>query len=179
MGNSTSSPAAPASNELIVLSVDDSQTSADTVSWAAKTLLHRGQKVHLVQVLDGSSAGQADLNSGEGGIMVGGKAEVDPQTLATSQAYLSKLRDTLLAEHGVKPGNVTIMPLPSNTSTSGDVGRTISDYAAAQKADAVVIGSRGLGAFRRRFLGMVGLGSVSDYVAHHAPCTVFIHRASA
>lgn len=35
----------------------------------------------------------------------------------------------------------------------------------------MVVGSRGLGAFRRRFLGMVGLGSVSDYVAHHAPCT--------
>lgn len=51
------------------------------------------------------------------------------------------------------------------------MGRTISDYAAAQAADAVVVGSRGLGAFRRRFLGMVGLGSVSDYVAHHAPCT--------
>jgi len=51
------------------------------------------------------------------------------------------------------------------------VGRTISEYAGEAKADAVVIGSRGLGAFRRRLLGLVGLGSVSDYVAHHAPCT--------
>ena len=35
------------------------------------------------------------------------------------------------------------------------MGRTISDYAAEHQADAVVVGSRGLGAFRRRFLGLV------------------------
>ena len=37
-------------------------------------------------------------------------------------------------------------------SAAQDVGRTISDYAAKANADAVVIGSRGLGAFRRRML---------------------------
>ncbi|PSC70208.1 universal stress [Micractinium conductrix] len=179
MGQSSSTSAAPASSERVVLAVDDSATAVDTVSWAAKTLLHRGQEVHLVQVLDGSLASQADVNSGEGGIMAGGKAEVDANTLSTSTAYLAKIRDTLLAEGGVKPANVKLVPLPSNTATSGDVGRTISDYAAEHQADAVVVGSRGLGAFRRRFLGLVGLGSVSDYVAHHAPCTVFIHRPAA
>jgi nucleotide-binding universal stress UspA family protein len=51
------------------------------------------------------------------------------------------------------------------------VGRAITEYAAAQGCDGVVVGSRGLGAFRRRLLGMVGLGSVSQYVAHSAPCT--------
>ncbi|KAL4430580.1 hypothetical protein ABPG77_005820 [Micractinium sp. CCAP 211/92] len=177
MGNSASQSAAP--SERVVLAVDDSNISAETVSWAAKTLLHRGQEVHLVQVLDGSLASQATHASGEGGILAGGKAEVDSATLDTSRAFLSKLRDTLLADNGVKPSNVKVVPLPSNTATSGDVGRTISDYVAAQAADAVVVGSRGLGAFRRRFLGMVGLGSVSDYVAHHAPCTVFIHRSTA
>lgn len=43
-------------------------------------------------------------------------------------------------------------PLPG---AAGDIGRTISDYAARSGADAVVIGSRGLGAFRRRMLGLV------------------------
>jgi hypothetical protein len=38
------------------------------------------------------------------------------------------------------------------TLAAQDVGRTISDYAAKANADAVVIGSRGLGAFRRRML---------------------------
>lgn len=66
---------------------------------------------------------------------------------------------------------LTLRLFPTHPPTAGDVGRVISDYAAESKADAVVIGSRGLGAFRRRMLGLVGLGSVSDYVAHHAPCT--------
>jgi len=46
-------------------------------------------------------------------------------------------------------------PHPAPTApllTAQDVGRTISDYAAKANADAVVIGSRGLGAFRRRML---------------------------
>ena len=155
------------------------------------------------------------------------QAEADATAMDSSRAFLAKLRDTLLSEAGVKPANVKIVPLPSNTATcepaarlpgrawrrrqrgwlplparhachvppfshgliaapprvlsallpapaatraAGDVGRTISDYAAAHKADAVVVGSRGLGAFRRRFMGMLGLGSVSDYVAHHVSC---------
>ena len=43
--------------------------AADTVSWAARTFLHRGQEVHLVQVLDSSAGSQAAENSGEGGIL--------------------------------------------------------------------------------------------------------------
>lgn len=176
MGNAASAISGP--SERVVVAVDDSAISADTVSWAARNLLQRGQEVHLVQVLDSTASSQADYNSGEGGVLPSGvKAEADATAMDSSRAFLAKLRDTLLSEAGVKPANVKIVPLPSNTATSGDVGRTISDYAAAHKADAVVVGSRGLGAFRRRFMGMLGLGSVSDYVAHHAPCTVFIHRA--
>lgn len=175
MGNSTSVAAGP--KERVAIAVDDSAISADTVTWAAKTLLKRGQEVHLVQVLDSTLSSQADYNSGEGGVLPSGtKAEGDPAAIESSKVYLAKLRDTLLADAGVKPADVKIVPLPSNTATSGDVGRSLSDYAAAANVDAIVIGSRGLGAFRRRMLGLVGLGSVSDYVAHHAPCTVFIHR---
>ncbi|PRW33880.1 Universal stress A [Chlorella sorokiniana] len=176
MGNTASAAASPA--ERVVLAVDDSAISADTVSWAAKTFLNKGQEVHLVQVLDTSLASQAAENTGEGGIYASAQADADPAALASSKAFLTKLRDDLLASNGVKPAQVKLVPLAANTATSQDVGRTISDYAAKANADAVVIGSRGLGAFRRRMLGLVGLGSVSDYVAHHAPCTVFIHRAA-
>ncbi|KAJ3218722.1 hypothetical protein HDU67_004242 [Dinochytrium kinnereticum] len=39
------------------------------------------------------------------------------------------------------------------------------------KADMLVVGSRGLGAFKRAFLG-----SVSDYLVHHVKCPVVIPR---
>ena len=54
-------------------------------------------------------------------------------------------------------------------SAAQDVGRTISDYAAKANADAVVIGSRGLGAFRRRMLV-----SVAEQQAHRR-CSAPLH----
>ncbi len=50
----------------------------------------------------------------------------------------------------------------------------IIDRAAAWKADLIVLGSHGLRGFER-----VLLGSVSEGVARHAPCTVEIVRVSA
>ena len=61
-------------------------------------------------------------------------------------------------------------------------GRHISEYAECEKADMLVLGSRGMGGIRRTLYGMVGLGSVSDYVTKHA-CTNVVrgcmHRVGA
>lgn len=51
----------------------------------------------------------------------------------------------------------------------GDCADEILDAATAEKADMIVMGQRGLGRVR----GAV-LGSVSQKVLHHAPCTVVI-----
>ncbi|WP_026101006.1 universal stress protein [Synechococcus sp. PCC 7336] len=51
----------------------------------------------------------------------------------------------------------------------GDPGRTICDVAEEWGADAIVLGRRGRNA-AVEFL----LGSVSNYVLHHAPCSVFV-----
>ena len=50
----------------------------------------------------------------------------------------------------------------------------IVETAAREKADLVVLGSRGMGTFKSLLLG-----SVSDGVAHHAPCPVLIARGPA
>lgn len=51
----------------------------------------------------------------------------------------------------------------------GDAGTAICDAAEAERADVIVMGSRGRGGLRRAVLG-----SVSDHVVRHAPCSVLV-----
>ena len=53
----------------------------------------------------------------------------------------------------------------------GNPGRTICELAKSWSADLIIVGSRGLKGLKEMFLG-----SVSNYVTHHAPCSVFIIR---
>ena len=59
------------------------------------------------------------------------------------------------------------------TQMSGNPGRTICQLANTWSADLVVVGSRGLKGLKEMFLG-----SVSNYVTHHAPCSVLIVRTA-
>lgn len=56
----------------------------------------------------------------------------------------------------------------------GDAREMILDEAAREKADLIVLGSRGLGGFKRFLLGSVALGALT-----HAPCSVRIARGGA
>ncbi|NEQ43579.1 MAG: universal stress protein [Leptolyngbya sp. SIOISBB] len=59
------------------------------------------------------------------------------------------------------------------TQTAGDPGRVICDMAASWQADIIIVGNRG-----RSGLSEFFLGSVSNYVMHHAPCSVLVvHNA--
>ena len=53
----------------------------------------------------------------------------------------------------------------------GHPGRSICELATTWSADLILVGSRGLQGLKEMFLG-----SVSNYVTHHAPCSVLIVR---
>jgi nucleotide-binding universal stress UspA family protein len=57
------------------------------------------------------------------------------------------------------------------TQLTGNPGRMICELAGNWSADLIVVGSRGLKGLKEMFLG-----SVSNYVTHHAPCSVLIVR---
>ena len=57
------------------------------------------------------------------------------------------------------------------TQLTGNPGRKICELANTWSADLILVGSRGL-----RGLPEMFLGSVSNYVTHHAPCSVLIVR---
>jgi nucleotide-binding universal stress UspA family protein len=66
----------------------------------------------------------------------------------------------------------TAAGLPAEfTQTFGSTGRVICDLARSWAADVVVMGRRS-----HSRLGELFLGSVSNYVVHQAPCSVFIVR---
>ena len=58
------------------------------------------------------------------------------------------------------------------TQLTGNPGRTICELAKNWSADLILVGSRGLRGLKEMFLG-----SVSNYVTHHAPCSVLIVRS--
>ena len=51
----------------------------------------------------------------------------------------------------------------------GEAGRWIRDMAKTCEADLIIVGRRGLSGVSEMFLG-----SVSNYVVHHAPCSVLV-----
>ncbi|GAB4540114.1 MAG: universal stress protein [Pleurocapsa sp.] len=59
------------------------------------------------------------------------------------------------------------------TQLTGNPGRTICELADNWSADLILVGSRGLKGLKEMFLG-----SVSNYVTHHAPCSVLIVRTA-
>lgn len=59
------------------------------------------------------------------------------------------------------------------TQLIGNPGRSICQLASTWQADLIIVGSRGLKGLKEMFLG-----SVSNYVTHHASCSVFIVRES-
>jgi nucleotide-binding universal stress UspA family protein len=60
---------------------------------------------------------------------------------------------------------------PQTSETVGSVVQAITDYAANEKIDLIVMGTRGMGGFKKMLLG-----SVSSGVVTHAQCAVLVVR---
>ena len=86
---------------------------------------------------------------------------------AYEQTRLEELQG--IAEEAIAVGVPTEL-----TQLAGDPGRVICDVARSWGADLIIVGNRGRAGITE-FL----LGSVSNYVMHHAPCSVLVaHNAT-
>jgi len=89
-----------------------------------------------------------------------------PYFFAARREWHKKWNDQVLnlaRREGVKASGL-ILQSPS-------VVKSLLDSASSKKVDLIVVGTRGLGSFKRLLIG-----SVSSAVVHHAPCSVLVVR---
>lgn len=142
----------------IVIAIDASEQAEHAFQWYLKTI-HRPDNhvilVHVPEILDS-----------ERNRMVYVTATQWEEALKKEQARVKELEEkyntkilengmsgTIKSEGGTKPGEVIVR------------------LADEEKASMIVMGTRGLGKVRRTIMG-----SVSDYVVHHAHCPVIVCR---
>jgi len=144
----------------ILLCADGSDVALDALV-AGVDLLGRDAAFVLVTVAD---APDPDVLSGTG--HAGAELTAEEFDLAVGRAHESARQVLRDAEDRLGLDDIEVRVL------GGDPAAAICELAGELGARAVVLGSRGRGGLARALLG-----SVSDYVVRHAPCTVVVTRA--
>lgn len=144
----------------IILCTDGSEDARHALVHG-RSLLHTEIRAVVVTVVDELDESLVTGASGfAGGTMT--PEELDDMRLTTQTAGEQVLAEAIEAL-GLDGAETVVV--------RGDPGPALCNLATDLGADAIVMGSRGRGGIKRAVLG-----SVSDYVARHAPCSVLITR---
>jgi nucleotide-binding universal stress UspA family protein len=157
----------------ILVAVDLSQTSdnkLDTFSTALSLAKKTGAKLMLLNVINSD-----DNNYPNPFFSYGYEPDVmDGSSFRAYQEQWAILKEQRLASLRSLVEEAAKADVSAELSQEfGHPGRTICELAQTWSADLILVGSRGLTVVKEMFLG-----SVSNYVTHHAPCSVFIVRES-
>ncbi|KAG1676226.1 hypothetical protein FOA52_006443 [Chlamydomonas sp. UWO 241] len=163
------------SQKKVLVCTDDSPSSKRAMQWYLDRLVMPSDHVHLVSValipmptvlLDEPSvvAMEKRMNDEEG-------HAIEVETAAMVERAVEKAQ-----AHGVLRSHLTSAVLQPKPGAVSDVGVALCSYARDKDIDIMVVGSRGLGAWQRSLMGALGLGSVSDYLAHHLQRALLVVR---
>ncbi len=144
----------------ILLAIDGSKFSEATTQAVVNRTPTKDTEVSVLHVVEPLSVVVGD----ETRVYIPNIEEVRQAQLKRAEALVAWAADLL------RPAGFKVTTLVEE----GDPVTKIIDHAAAWKADLIVLGSHGLKSFERLLLG-----SVSEGVARHAPCTVEIVRVPA
>ena len=133
--------------EKIIVGVDGSATAANALRWAVD---HADDDDVIVAAIAWS-------------IPAVGGLELPVASLAQFEISANRAVKEAVTALDLDEGE----PSVETRTVAGDARTVLSDLSG--DADLVVVGSRGLGTMQRAFLG-----SVSDYVVHHAKCPVVV-----
>jgi nucleotide-binding universal stress UspA family protein len=154
----------------ILVAIDSSESSHIVFNEALALVKATGSRIMLLHVLSSEEEGSPDMS------MVG--VEYYP-TIANDIAEMHRKQWAAYDERGLEmlrsyakqaaAADVTV----EFTQNLGNPGRTICGVAHTWDADLIIMGRRG-----HSGLSQLLLGSVSNYVLHHAPCSVLTVQRS-
>lgn len=152
----------------ILVAIDHSENNQSVFESAVSLAQATGASLMLLHVLSENESGYPLLPTYSYYPMVDDRdLEIYRKKLAEHQKLGLDLLQKL-TEKATAAGVTT-----EYSQLTGHPGRTICELADTWEADLVVVGSRGLKGLKEMFLG-----SVSNYVTHHTPCSILIVRAA-
>eukprot|EP01135_Chromosphaera_perkinsii_P010068 Nk52_evm4s2010 gene=Nk52_evmTU4s2010 len=143
----------------VVVAVDETEASAHTLEYFAKHYYVEGDEVHLVHC---STLPDLPVFNAMYGVSLAADtwSEVVNKANHKNDALMEKCVE-LLEKLGVKHIKTFLI--------TGDAREELVKFCNDVNASCMVIGSRGLGAIKRTFLG-----SVSSHCVHHCKCPVLV-----
>lgn len=142
----------------IIIGMDGSEHSDKAFNWYLENVHHPDNEVLLTWNIDSVPDSYGNVN------LMTGDPDVISRAIKEHTTHIEYMVGKL--EQKLVEANVTGRVLQLYGNNSGEV---IVQAANREKVDMIVVGSRGLGTLRRTLLG-----SVSDFVLHHAHVPVFI-----
>jgi len=156
----------------IIVALDNSSQGQGVFEQALSLAKVTGASLMLLHVLSEGEEGAPELASFSGmGYYPGLREDVLKTYREQWEAFESKCVEqlrSLTAKANTAGVNAEF------TQSVGDPGRRICELASNWQADLIFMGRRGRSGLHELFLG-----SVSNYVLHHAPCSVFIKHSQA
>ncbi|MFM7068410.1 MAG: universal stress protein [Actinomycetes bacterium] len=143
-----------------LIATDGSDISLEAARRGVAVL--RPDRVTLLTVADTSIADDSGAGGIEGGLL---SAEESERARASILGEGDRELDTTAAELGLDPA------VMDRRLVEGPAGLMICRTATELHADVIVVGSHGYGLLKR-----VAIGSVSEYVVHHADVPVVVVR---
>lgn len=161
-------PRSPATYQKILVAVDYLDTTAEIFKQAIQLAQANHSQLMIFHCLQGAIPGQKDYPSytalgAYGGVYSHEMIVLEEQLMQEATEELHRW-----LEGFVRRAKETGIEADSDYR-SGDPGSQICAIAQEWGADLIVIGRRG-----RTGLSELLLGSVSNYVTHHAPCSVLV-----
>lgn len=150
------------SKPVMLVAIDESDHSAYALKWTLDHFFSTNNSVFKLVLVHARPAATSSV--GLAGPVYAGAAEVLPIVDSDLRKIAARVAENAKQLCIKKSVNDVIVEV-----VEGDARNVLCDTVEKYRASILVVGSHGYGAIKRAVLG-----SVSDYCAHHAHCTVMI-----